>query len=92
MEMIVINIFQSALVGVKVTMVSCGEYHTVVCTEDGHMYIFGEGEEGKLGHGDEENKSSPAGLGGETYHTSAILSYHGFDVKWLFLHMGGCKG
>jgi alpha-tubulin suppressor-like RCC1 family protein len=56
-----------ALIGVKVTMVSCGRLHTVVCTEDGQMYTFGRGEHGQLGHGDEENKSSPCsstGLGG----------------------------
>jgi hypothetical protein len=49
-----------ALVDVKVTMVSCGENHTTVCTEDGHVYAFGNGEYGQLGHGDKEYKFSPA--------------------------------
>jgi RCC1 and BTB domain-containing protein len=49
-----------ALVGVKATMVSCGYNHTVVCKEDGHVYTFGEGKHGKLGHGDKENKTSPS--------------------------------
>jgi alpha-tubulin suppressor-like RCC1 family protein len=49
-----------ALVGVIATMVSCGRNHTVVCTEDGHVYTFGEGFRGQLGHGDKENQSSPA--------------------------------
>ena len=48
------------LIGVKVKMVSCGEDHTAVCTEDGHMYTFGKGKHGQLGHGDKENKTSPA--------------------------------
>jgi hypothetical protein len=47
------------LLGVKVTMVSCGYEHTAVCTEDGHMYTFGYGKEGQLGHGYKENRSSP---------------------------------
>jgi hypothetical protein len=48
-----------ALVGVKAKQVSCGIYHTAVCTEDGHMHTLGCGKEGQLGHGDKENKSSP---------------------------------
>jgi RCC1 and BTB domain-containing protein len=48
-----------ALVGVNVTMVSCGWYHTAVCTEDGRMHTFGKGEQGQLGHGDRESKYSP---------------------------------
>jgi hypothetical protein len=49
-----------ALVGVKATMVSCGDRHTAVCTEDGHMYTFGKGKEGQLGRGDTEDEYSPA--------------------------------
>jgi hypothetical protein len=49
-----------ALVGVKATIASCEENHTAVCTEEGHMYTFGRGEFGQLGHGDKENKSCPA--------------------------------
>ena len=49
-----------ALVGVKVTMVSCRGHHTAVCTEDGHVYTFGQGKYGQLGHGGKENRTSPA--------------------------------
>jgi alpha-tubulin suppressor-like RCC1 family protein len=49
-----------ALVGVKAKLVSCGRYHTAVCTRDGHVYTFGHGQCGQLGHGDTENKASPA--------------------------------
>jgi alpha-tubulin suppressor-like RCC1 family protein len=49
-----------ALVGVNAKLVSCGADHTAVCTEDGHVYTFGNGEYGKLGHGDKEHKASPA--------------------------------
>ena len=37
-----------ALVGVKVTIVCCGVLHTAVCTKDGCMYTFGDGELGQL--------------------------------------------
>jgi len=48
-----------ALIGVKAKQVSCGRYHTAVCTEDGLVYTFGKGEYGRLGHGDKTNRTSP---------------------------------
>jgi alpha-tubulin suppressor-like RCC1 family protein len=49
-----------ALIGVNAKQVSSGRSHTAVCTEDGQMYTFGKGKEGQLGHGDTEDKYSPA--------------------------------
>jgi alpha-tubulin suppressor-like RCC1 family protein len=49
-----------ALVGVKAKLVCCGADHTAVCTRDSHVYTFGNGQDGQLGHGDKENKASPA--------------------------------
>jgi hypothetical protein len=49
-----------ALVGIKVKNVSCGCTHTAVCTEDEHVYTFGYGKYGELGHGDKEDKTSPS--------------------------------
>jgi len=56
--------------GEAVLMVACGAYHTVVATEGGGVYTFGHGEDGRLGHGDEENQLAPrrvpaAGFNGE---------------------------
>jgi alpha-tubulin suppressor-like RCC1 family protein len=81
-----------ALVGEKVQMVACGEHHTAICTEDGHVYTFGKGEYGQLGHGDEENKTSPTlvqALEGKhitqvqcgRYHTMALTS-SGYVFTW----------
>jgi alpha-tubulin suppressor-like RCC1 family protein len=49
-----------ALIGVKAKQVACGYRHTAVCTEDGEVFTFGSGYYGKLGHGDKEDKTSPA--------------------------------
>jgi alpha-tubulin suppressor-like RCC1 family protein len=62
-----------ALIGEKAKAVSCGRYHNVLCTEDGKMYTFGWGTNGELGHGDKENKASPA-LVHALHHTSAVWS------------------
>ena len=56
--------------GEAVLMVACGAFHTVVATEGGGVYTFGNGEYGQLGHGDEENLLAPrrvpaAGFNGE---------------------------
>lgn len=49
-----------ALVGVEVKQVSCGQLHTAVSNEDGHVYYtFGDGANGALGHGEKETMTSP---------------------------------
>mmetsp|Transcript_53125 Transcript_53125/g.60193 ORF Transcript_53125/g.60193 Transcript_53125/m.60193 type:complete len:609 (-) Transcript_53125:2595-4421(-) len=47
------------LLGKKPRQVSCGGFHTAVVTEDGHLYTFGGGEHGQLGHNDRVNKVKP---------------------------------
>ena len=56
--------------GEAVLMVACGYAQTVVATEGGGVYTFGYGENGRLGHGDEEDQLAPrrvpaAGFNGE---------------------------
>ena len=42
---------------------ACWDYHTAVCTEDGHMlYTFGDGADGRLGHGDKERRTTTPAL------------------------------
>jgi hypothetical protein len=44
----------------KAKQVTCGGHHTIVCTEDGRIYSFGNGEyHGQLGHCDFDNKFTP---------------------------------
>ena len=37
--------------GVKVTQVAAGNSHSVICTAEGHVWTFGNGNFGRLGHG-----------------------------------------
>jgi alpha-tubulin suppressor-like RCC1 family protein len=46
-----------ALVGVMAKLVSCGRYHTAICTREGHVYTFGHGQYGQLGYGGTKNKT-----------------------------------
>lgn len=45
--------------GKRPKQVACGGFHSAVITEDGHLYTFGGGEHGQLGHGDRTNKLKP---------------------------------
>ena len=42
-----------------VVFVSASEDHTACLTGDAHMFSWGKGEFGRLGHGDEENRTNP---------------------------------
>ena len=60
----------------KVTFVSACSYHTACVTDDGFAYTWGEGEFGRLGHGDEKNSFTPKPVEGL------------FDVKVKEIHCG----
>ena len=40
-------------------MMACGNAHTMVVTADGRLWTFGLGNNGRLGHGDMEEKLVP---------------------------------
>ena len=46
-----------ALADQRVVAVSAGERHSIALTADGAVWSWGEGDEGKLGHGDVQNES-----------------------------------
>eukprot|EP00966_Prymnesium_polylepis_P114063 2636199-Prymnesium_polylepis.1 len=48
-----------ALAGVTVRTVAAGGDHSLVLSEDGVVYSFGDGDGGKLGHGNEEGQRTP---------------------------------
>jgi alpha-tubulin suppressor-like RCC1 family protein len=49
----------SALQHVTVTHVTCGWNHSMALTSTGEVYAWGNGSDGKLGLGDEQDRSTP---------------------------------
>ena len=45
--------------GMAVRAVACGDTHTLVVTQDGHLYTFGRNQNGQLGHGNTDDVLSP---------------------------------
>ena len=48
-----------ALEDKKIVSVSCGSYHTAFLDNQGNVYTCGWGDDGPLGHGDEQDKLVP---------------------------------
>ena len=48
-----------ALQGVCVCQIAAGDCHSMVLAEDGRVLTFGDGETGKLGHGDAQHQLVP---------------------------------
>jgi RCC1 and BTB domain-containing protein len=74
----------NALQGKSVKQVACGWHHTCALLDNGHLYTWGSGEYGRLGHGDETRQASPKlveGLQGKActfvaaggFHTAVIV-------------------
>jgi alpha-tubulin suppressor-like RCC1 family protein len=55
-----------SLEGGQVVMVACGAFHTLVVTQDGGLWAFGNGRYGQLGIGDRPESSFKIRLGGST--------------------------
>lgn len=45
--------------GIRISSVSCGPWHTALVTSAGHLFTFGDGTFGALGHGDKASASFP---------------------------------
>ncbi|XP_054820563.1 PH, RCC1 and FYVE domains-containing protein 1 isoform X2 [Prosopis cineraria] len=50
---------QDKLVGEFVEEISCGAHHVAVLTSRSELYTWGRGANGRLGHGDTEDRKSP---------------------------------
>ncbi|XP_042388138.1 PH, RCC1 and FYVE domains-containing protein 1-like [Zingiber officinale] len=50
---------EDKLVGEAVAEVSCGSFHVAVLTIRGEVYTWGRGANGRLGHGDLEDRKTP---------------------------------
>lgn len=76
----------------KVRQVACGRYHTIGLSENGQVFTWGGGKNGRLGHGDEKIRSQPTWV--ETlsnekglvitagYHNNLVLSEKGEVYSW----------
>ena len=65
----------SSLTGKHVTSISCGNWHSAVCTDEGEVYTFGGGgkffNKGALGAGDMEDSMLPRRI--PTFGTSILI-------------------
>ncbi|WOK94635.1 hypothetical protein Cni_G03340 [Canna indica] len=52
-------LIEDKLVGESVAEVACGSYHVAVLTVRGEVYTWGRGANGRLGHGDVEDRKTP---------------------------------
>lgn len=78
--------------GLKVDAVVCGRYHTMASTEDGRVWTWGGGKNGRLGHGDEKIRLVPRcveALRGQRavaiaagYHNNLVLTAAGDVSSW----------
>ncbi|CAL9194639.1 PH, RCC1 and FYVE domains-containing protein 1-like isoform X1 [Musa acuminata AAA Group] len=50
---------QERLVGELVEEIACGAYHVAVLTSRSEVYTWGKGSNGRLGHGDTEDRKTP---------------------------------
>ena len=77
--------FLDALRGIHVQQLACGSGHTCILTQDGEVYTWGRGDDGRLGHGDSGWKFVPRlvnSLVGQivtqitcgSYHTAAVTN------------------
>ncbi|XP_002533468.2 PH, RCC1 and FYVE domains-containing protein 1 isoform X1 [Ricinus communis] len=53
------TLVQDSLVGEFVEEVSCGAHHVAVLTSRSELYTWGKGANGRLGHGDTEDRRTP---------------------------------
>lgn len=54
------TLVQDKLLGEFVEEISCGAHHVVVLTSKSELYTWGKGANGRLGHGDTEDRKSPS--------------------------------
>ncbi|XP_077241344.1 PH, RCC1 and FYVE domains-containing protein 1-like [Tasmannia lanceolata] len=52
-------VVEDKLVGEIVEEIACGSYHVVVLTSRNEVYTWGKGANGRLGHGDVEDRKTP---------------------------------
>lgn len=67
-----------ALTGIQVTDVACGGWHTVCLAEGGAVYVFGRGEYGRLGLGDDRSRATPVKVTTVLVALGRVAGKHGY--------------
>ena len=73
--------------GERVVMVAAGGGHTVALSEAGHVFTWGKGEYGQLGHNDEEDQLAPRHVEAGLFAPAGGLGGQGENV--VFVAAGG---
>mmetsp|Transcript_4539 Transcript_4539/g.4241 ORF Transcript_4539/g.4241 Transcript_4539/m.4241 type:complete len:155 (-) Transcript_4539:547-1011(-) len=71
--------------GIKIAKIACGCYHSILLSETGHVFTFGRGNHGQLGHGNKDNITVPrliyffkdkkaTDIAGGFYHTIVLVN------------------
>eukprot|EP00743_Colponemidia_sp_Colp-15_P009532 GILK01010428.1.p1 GENE.GILK01010428.1~~GILK01010428.1.p1 ORF type:complete len:501 (-),score=40.01 GILK01010428.1:120-1583(-) len=63
----------TGLVGVHVRQVVCGELHTAAVTDEGSVYSWGLGKDGRLGHGDQKSQLAPVAVAALSGHIVQVV-------------------
>lgn len=61
------------LQGKHVRDIACGSGHSAAITSNGELYTWGQGDHGRLGHGDSLNQSKPKQVNWELEQNTSLL-------------------
>ena len=61
------------LKGARVVIVAAGGAHSAASSSEGELLTWGYGNCGRLGHGDQEDRTIPAKLGREVFGESSVM-------------------
>jgi len=66
----------------NITRMACGQYHSLICTEEGDVYSWGFNKDGQLGHGDNFHRHTPSKIIGLTDREKAtdLAAGHGHSA------------
>jgi len=59
--------------GERIVMVATGDWHTVALSEAGHVFTWGLGMHGRLGHNDSENQEAPRHVDNEWFRGKRVV-------------------
>ena len=62
-----------SLQGKQVREIACGTGHSAAITTNGELYTWGQGDHGRLGHGDTTNQPKPKQVYIYTYELLVLL-------------------